>query len=82
MMLITVWTKPNCVQCDMTKKELDKRGIVYEEKNLQKNPKAVERFIEEGLLAAPIVTTDIKRWSGFRLAKIESLHNYLRSNER
>ena len=78
-MLITVWTKPNCIQCVMTKKEMDKRGIRYEEMNLERHPDAVEAFMEAGLLAAPIVITDIKRWSGFRLNKIESLHNYLKS---
>jgi len=77
--LITVWTKPNCIQCVMTKKEMDKRGIRYEEMNLERHPDAVEAFMEAGLLAAPIVITDIKRWSGFRLNKIESLHNYLKS---
>lgn len=81
-MLITVWTKPNCIQCVMTKKELDKRGIRYEEMNLERHPDAVEAFMEVGLLAAPIVVTDIKRWSGFRLNKIESLHNYLKSHNK
>jgi glutaredoxin-like protein NrdH len=66
----------------MTKKEMDKRGIEYEELNLENHPEAVEAFIEAGLLAAPIVVTDIKRWSGFRLNKIESLHNYLKSKNK
>jgi glutaredoxin-like protein NrdH len=76
-MKITVWTKSNCVQCDMTKKELTKRGIGYEEQSLEDNPLVLEGFKQQGLLAAPIVTTDIKAWSGFRLDKIKSLANYL-----
>jgi hypothetical protein len=31
-----------------------------------------------GLLAAPIVETDNKRWSGFRLEKIKSLEYHLK----
>ena len=81
-MLITVWTKPNCIQCTMTKKEMDKRGIRYEELNLERHPEAVEAFMEDGLLAAPIVVTDIKRWSGFRLDKIKSLESHLKREER
>lgn len=81
-MLITVWTKPNCIQCTMTKKEMDKRGIRYEELNLERHPDAVAAFMEDGLLAAPIVVTDIKRWSGFRLDKIKSLESYLKREER
>jgi glutaredoxin-like protein NrdH len=77
---ITVWTNgPACVACTMTKKEFDKRGIIYQERDLRRNPKAVERFLEMGLSAAPIVETDVKRWAGFRLEKIKSLDSYLKS---
>jgi glutaredoxin-like protein NrdH len=78
MMKITLWTKPKCAQCEMTKKQLDKRGIIYQEKRLDRSPKAVDRFLELGLLAAPIVETDKKRWSGFRLDKIDSLEYHLK----
>jgi glutaredoxin-like protein NrdH len=81
-MLITVFTKSNCIQCTMTKKEMDKRGIAYEELNIEEHPETLQAFIDAGLTAAPIVVTDIKRWSGFRLNKIESLHNYLRSQNK
>lgn len=81
-MKITLWVKPACVQCDQTKREFDKRGIVYQVKRLDKSPKAVERFIEMGLTAAPIVETDTKRWSGFRLEKIKSLEFHLKNERR
>ncbi len=58
MMKITVWEKPNCVQCNQTKREFDKLGIIYQVKRLDRSPKAVERFLEIGLLSAPIVETD------------------------
>ena len=77
MMTITVWQKPSCVQCGQTKKEFDKRGIIYKTRKL--TPKAVERFLELGLMAAPIVETDDRRWSGFRLDKIKSLEYHLKS---
>jgi glutaredoxin-like protein NrdH len=79
MMKITLWVKPSCVQCDQTKREFDKRGIVYQVKRLDKSAKAVERFIEMGLTSAPIVETDDRRWSGFRLGKIESLEFHLKT---
>jgi hypothetical protein len=63
----------------MTKKQFDKRGIIYQEKRLDRSPKAVERFLELGLLAAPIVETDDRRWSGFRLGKIQSLESHLKT---
>jgi glutaredoxin-like protein NrdH len=76
-MTVTVWTTENCVQCMMTKKQFDKLGIDYEEKPLADNPTQLELFKAQGLTSAPIVTTDIKTWSGFRLDKIKSLANYL-----
>jgi len=78
VMKITLWTKPACQQCEMTRKQFDKRGIIYTTRRLDRSPKAVERFLELGLLAAPIVETDDRRWSGFRLGKIQSLENHLK----
>jgi glutaredoxin-like protein NrdH len=65
--------------CDATKRQFDKRGIIYRTKRLDKSPKAVERFLAMGLTAAPIVETDTKRWSGFRLEKIKSLETHLKT---
>jgi glutaredoxin-like protein NrdH len=63
----------------MTEREFNKRGIIYQVKRLDRSPKAVERFLAMGLLSAPIIETDTKRWSGFRLEKIKSLDSYLKS---
>jgi glutaredoxin-like protein NrdH len=81
MMKITLWRKPGCVQCDQTEREFNKRGIIYQVKRLDRSPKAVERFLALGFMSAPIVETDLKRWSGFRLEKIKSLEYHL-NNER
>ena len=79
-MKIVVWTNgPGCSMCEATKRQFDKRGIIYTERDLRRNPKAVERFLELGLTAAPIVETDAKRWSGFRLGKIQSLESHLKT---
>jgi len=78
MMKITVWELPNCVQCNQTKREFDKLGIQYQVKQLNRSPKAVERFKEMGLIAAPIVETDDRRWSGFRINRIRDLDNHLK----
>jgi glutaredoxin len=77
MMMITVWEIPNCSQCMMTKREFDKRGVIYTTRKL--TPKATDRFVALGFTSAPIVETDAKRWSGFRLGKIESLEFHLKT---
>jgi glutaredoxin-like protein NrdH len=76
---VKVWTTSNCVQCIQTKKQFDKLGVAYEEESLETNILALEGFKAMGLLQAPIVETDTKRWSGFRPDKIQSLARYLKS---
>jgi glutaredoxin-like protein NrdH len=76
-MQVTVWTTDFCVQCVQTKKQFDKLGIEYVSRDLAGHPDKLEEFKAKGLLQAPIVETDIKAWSGFRIDKIKSLANYL-----
>jgi glutaredoxin-like protein NrdH len=66
----------------MTKKQFDKLGIDYEEKVLADHPLSVEVFKAQGFLSAPIVTTDTKTWSGFRLDKIKSLASHLKAQNK
>lgn len=64
--MIKIYTNPNCVQCDMTKKQFDKRGIEYESIALSTVPELLEQFKADGFLAAPIVVTKIGTWAGFK----------------
>jgi glutaredoxin-like protein NrdH len=79
-MQVTLWELPNCVQCNQTKREFEKRGIVFTARKL--TPKASEKFLAMGFTSAPIVETDSKRWSGFRLEKIKSLEFHLKNERR
>lgn len=72
-MTITVYTKPSCVQCDMTSRALDKKGIEYNTLDLSEDPAALEHVKELGYLQAPVIVTDGEHWSGFRPDKIEEL---------
>jgi glutaredoxin-like protein NrdH len=76
-MQVTVYTTNNCVQCMMTKKELTKLGVRFDEISLELHPDKLEEFKAKGLLSAPIVTTDTKVWSGFQPTKIRSLADHL-----
>lgn len=77
-MKITIWEKSNCVQCEQTKKLMNKYGIEFDVQSLEENPLMLEGFKQQGLMAAPIIITDTGlRWSGFRMDKIKSLAHYL-----
>lgn len=72
---ITVYSKPACVQCTMTKKALEKKGIAYREVDVTENAAALEYVTEElGYSAAPVVVVDDENhWSGFQPQKIDAV---------
>lgn len=70
-MTVRVYTTPNCAQCAMTKKWLDKKGVHYTTVDLADpaNINDYEAMLALGYSAAPIVVigTDYEaHWSGFR----------------
>ena len=69
-MTITIYTNPNCVQCDQTKRYLDNKSIPYETVDLSTNQDALEMVVAKGFKSAPVVVTDTDEWSGFRLEKL------------
>lgn len=68
-----VYTKPACVQCDMTKRMLDKIGVDYDTIDITQNPVALEMILKMGFTSAPVVITDTDSWAGFNPDKINSL---------
>lgn len=69
--IITLYTKNKCVQCDRTKKWLDKNDVTYKTINMDDSPADLEAVKELGFLTAPVVIvstgdpeTEIM-WGGF-----------------
>ena len=54
-MSVTVWSKPNCVQCKAVYRALDKGKFPYEVKNLPDFPEKLEEFKAAGFMGAPVV---------------------------
>lgn len=72
-MKITVYTTPNCVQCNSTKRYFDKNNIEYDTVDLSQDEQAMAMVKEMGYSVAPVVIAGEKHWSGFRLDKIKNL---------
>lgn len=74
-MSVIVYTNPNCAQCEMTKKFLDRENIPYTVENLQteENYDKLVEFVNQGFKAAPIVVTDTETWSGFKPDKLGAI---------
>lgn len=72
-MNVTVYTKPQCVQCDATKRALSSSRVEYETVDLTERPDALARVKALGYAHAPVVVTSEDHWSGFRPDKIKAL---------
>lgn len=71
--MITVYSNPNCVQCEQTKRYLSLNGIEFESKMIQDSPEVMPLIEEKGYKSAPVVVTPTDSWSGFRLEKLAAL---------
>jgi glutaredoxin-like protein NrdH len=72
--MITVYSKPSCVQCTATYRALDNKGVSYVVVDLSAEPtEVVDAFKARGLMQAPIVVTDTDEWAGFQPDKIAAL---------
>lgn len=71
--MTTLYVKPSCVQCDMTKRFLDKNEIEYTTVDITKDAEALEMVLGMGFLSAPVVITDNDSWGGFQPDKLEQL---------
>ena len=71
--MITVYSKPACVQCTATTKELDRKGIAYDYVDITKDADAMEQIATLGYRQAPVVVSGDDHWSGFRPDKISAI---------
>lgn len=71
-MNVTVYTMPNCVQCEQTKRFFDQKNVKYDTVDISTDAEAYKKVTEMGFKSAPIVITDKDTWSGFRLEKLHS----------
>lgn len=71
--IITVYTKPACVQCNATYKALDKNGLDYTVVDITTNEQARDYVMGLGYLQAPVVVAGDDHWSGFRPDRIKAL---------
>jgi glutaredoxin-like protein NrdH len=72
-MAVTVFTKANCVQCEATKRHLDKIDVSYDLVDITNDVTALDRLISLGYRSAPVVITDNDSWSGYIPEKLDKL---------
>lgn len=77
---VTLYSKADCVQCDMTKKVLKQKGLTYREFKMDEDDSALDKAKALGYLQAPVVVVGFghetmpgEHWSGFRPDKLRAL---------
>ena len=73
-MTVTVYTLPNCIQCDITKKYLDRHEVKYSVVDMSLDLQSAKVVADLGYKQAPVVVYDKFHWSGFRPDKVKALH--------
>lgn len=71
--MITVYSKPQCPQCEQTKRQLRKSGIEFIVSDVTEDSTAYETVKTLGYQALPVVVTGDRHWSGFRPDLIRGL---------
>ncbi|WP_367645944.1 glutaredoxin domain-containing protein [Paenarthrobacter ureafaciens] len=76
--MLTVYSKPDCVQCDSTYRALDRHGVSYRTVDVTQSAAALAYITEElGYAQAPVCVvedgTGEDHWCGFRPDRIARL---------
>ncbi|WP_424465448.1 glutaredoxin-like protein NrdH [Pseudoclavibacter helvolus] len=76
--IITVYSKPSCVQCTATYRALDRAGIAYEIVDVSTDSEALAFVKELGYQQAPVVYVEhpdgaVDHWSGFQPGRLAAL---------
>ena len=73
-MSVIVYSLPNCVQCESTKRMLDRGGVPYDVVDMSKDEEAFNMVKELGYQSAPVVVAGEDHWGGFKIDKITALY--------
>ena len=74
-MKVTVYSKPNCGACDITKTWLDNNNVPYKAINAYEDADAMAELQSHGFMSFPVVTVGSfdNAWAGFEINRLEEL---------
>ncbi|MCR2044226.1 glutaredoxin family protein [Anaerosalibacter massiliensis] len=68
---ITIYTANACPYCIKTKEYFLKKGIKYDEKNVQENSQAKQELLSMGYRTVPVILIDDEEIVGFDKSRID-----------
>ena len=72
--MITIYSKPNCMACNFSKKYLEDKGVEFKEINVFEDKEALAMLRDKGFSEMPVVDVDGEFHTGFQpniLAKVK-----------
>ena len=64
--MVTVYSKPNCMACNFTKKYLNEKGIEFKEINVFEDNEALAMLRDKGFSQMPVVSIEGEFHTGFQ----------------
>lgn len=74
--MVTVYSKHNCMRCEMTKEFLKANNVKFKEVNVEENEEALELIKLHGFQRLPVVTRNNSfdfAFSGFQIDLLDEL---------
>ena len=64
--MITIYSKPNCMACNFSKKYLEDKGVEFKEINVFEDAEALAMLRDKGFSQMPVVDVNGEFHTGFR----------------
>ena len=64
--MVTIYSKPNCMACNFTKKYLNDKGVKFKEIDVFNDIEALAMLRDKGFSQMPVVSIDGDFHTGFR----------------
>ena len=69
---VVVYSSDSCMYCKLAKDFLDKKGVQYEEKNINHDAQARNELAAKGYMGVPVIMVDDEEILGFDQARIQA----------
>lgn len=64
--MIKVYSKPNCIKCELVKRYLNDKGVEFEVIDVFENAEALQMLRDKGYSEMPVVDIEGERHTGFQ----------------
>lgn len=71
--MIQIFSKPDCIQCEQTKKFFDNNNVEYEVFDISVDTDAYDYVVSLGYSSAPVVIAEKTEFSGFQPDLLKTL---------